>query len=121
MSGSAVAEFVIAAVLIALAVFVLNPMNFWMPDMIAKAAVVGIFVAFAVFAALVWRERPTDEREAVHQSAAGRVAYLAGTAVLALGVALQATAHAVDGWLVSALVVMVIAKIAARLWYAARR
>jgi heme A synthase len=113
-------EIIVAVVLITLAVLVLNPMDLWMPDMAGMAIAAGFFVVFAVFAALVWRERPQDEREAVHQMAAGRIAYIAGTGILTLGVAVQAAMHMIDGWLIGALVAMVVAKISARAWHETR-
>src|SRR3989344_6394728 len=109
-------EIAVAVVLFALAVFVLNPFDFWMPDMAAMAAAAGLFVVFVAFAALVWREKAGDEREAAHIAFAGRFGYLAGVFGLTAGVAAQAFRHAVDPWMVAALVLMVLAKLAARAW-----
>jgi hypothetical protein len=41
---------------------------------------------------------------------AGRIAFLAGSAILLLGIVVQTYFHALDPWLVAALAAMVIAK-----------
>jgi O-antigen/teichoic acid export membrane protein len=99
-----------------LAALVLNPMDFWMPDMATMTVAAGLFIAFVAFAALIWREHPADEREAAHASRAGRVGYIAGTAGLTVGLIAQILQHAVDPWMVITLVLMVFAKVASRVW-----
>ena len=113
-------ELAISFILIILAVLVLNPMDFWMPDMVAAAAAGGLFIIFIVFTAFVWRESSSDEREAAHVALAGRFGYLAGVFGLTVGVIAQTFKHAVDPWMVGALVLMVLAKLAARVWSSAR-
>ena len=45
-----------------------------------------------------------------------RNAFLAGAAVLTLGIVIQGYTHAVDPWLVIALIVMIVVKIGTRIW-----
>lgn len=75
-----------------------------------------ILVLFAVFASFILREKTLDERDDQHRTLAGRNAFLAGSATLILGIIAQGYAHAVDGWLVVALIVMVMTKIGTRIW-----
>ncbi len=109
-------EFVSALALIVLSVAVLNPTHAGMPDMTLMALQVGVLAVFCMLAVFVLRERAKDEREVSHRALAGRVAFLAGSAVLVLGIITEGMAHAVDPWLVLALVVMVITKMATRVY-----
>ena len=106
----------LALVLIALCVLVLNPFHFWMPTLLAMMLLIFTFAAFAAFAAFVIRERAEDERAILHRMYSGRFAFLAGSFVLTLGILFQALHHHVDAWLVGALAVMVFAKLLSRLY-----
>ena len=104
-------EILISFVLILLLVLVANPFDFWMPDMFAMAITLCLLIVFALFAAIMWRETPKDEREGFHIMFAGRIAYLAGAATVLLGIIYQSfVSHVIDPWLVLTLGVMVVAK-----------
>jgi len=113
MKKDTLIELVISLSFIVLLVLLLNPFNFWMPTSIQMLLIALVVIVFALFASFVWREKARDEREEYHKMTAGRIGYLAGIAILVLGVVVQAFAHALDPWLVSALGVMVITKIVA--------
>jgi len=102
--------------LILIAVLLLNPFDFWMPDMMVVGMLVLALVLFAVFASFILREKTTDERDAAHKTLAGRNAFLAGSAILILGIVVEGYTHTVDPWLVTGLIVMIIVKIATRIW-----
>ena len=106
----------VSLVLIALSVLLLNPFDFWMPDIMVMGVLALVLVLFGVFASFVLREKVFDERDSVHRSLAGRNAFLAGSAILMFGIILQGYAHAVDSWLVVALTVMIVVKIVTRIW-----
>jgi len=107
-------EIVAASIFIVLSVLLVNPADFWMPNMMTLLLLCIIVVAFAVFAGLIWREQGSDEREQYHTMIAGRIGYLTGLASIIVGIVVQTvTSHNVDPWLVIALGVMVVAKIAA--------
>ena len=93
-----------------------NPMHLWMPDMAHMAMLGGAVVIFGIFAAFVLRESAADEREGTHRMFAGRAAFLAGTASLLLGIVYESYYDTLDTWLVAVLVIMVVTKIAARLY-----
>ncbi len=83
----------------------------FMPGAVVMLAA-GIFVAlFALFAMLIWREQPRDEREAQLIMASDRLGFLAGSIVLSAGVVIQTLRHEDATLLVVALVVMIIAKL----------
>lgn len=109
-------ESLVSAVLVVLAIFLLNPLHLWMPGMTVVAIMGGVLVTFALFASFVLREDVHDEREGVHRMYAGRTAFLAGATVIMLGLAVQSWNDNVDPWLVVALVAMVLAKIGARIY-----
>lgn len=102
--------------LILIAVLLLNPFDFWMPDMMVVGMLVLTLVLFGIFASFILREKTVDERDAEHETLAGRNAFLAGSALLILGIVVEGYTHTVDPWLVVSLVVMIVAKIATRIW-----
>jgi ABC-type multidrug transport system fused ATPase/permease subunit len=109
-------ETVVTVALIAIAILLLNPFHFWMPDMMVMTMLAVILVLFAIFASFILREKAGDERDDQHKALAGRNAFLAGSATLILGIIVQGYAHAVDGWLVVGLIIMVMTKIGTRIW-----
>jgi uncharacterized membrane protein len=106
-------ELIISVAFVLLLILLLNPFNFWMPTSVQMMLIALVVIVFALFASFVWREKARDEREEYHKMTAGRIGYLAGIAILVLGVVVQAFSHTLDPWLVSALGVMVVTKIAA--------
>jgi hypothetical protein len=109
-------ETAVTIALIVIAVLLLNPFGFWMPDMMVMCMLATALVLFGIFASFILREKSVDEREAQHKSLAGRNAFLAGSGILMLGIVIQGYTHAVDPWLVVALIGMVIVKIITRTW-----
>jgi cell division protein FtsW (lipid II flippase) len=105
-----------ATVLFVAAVLLVNPFHIWMPEMVHMTMLAVLVAAVGALAVFVVRERATDERDDAHRAFAGRAAFLAGSAVLLLGIVMQTFAHTLDPWLVIALLAMVLAKVATRLW-----
>lgn len=102
--------------LVVLAILILNPFSFWMPDMMVVGMLIGSLVMFGLYASFVLREKAEDERDASHKSIAGRNAFLAGAAFLTLGILIQGYSHEVDPWLVITLITMIVTKILSRSW-----
>ncbi len=109
-------ETIITIALVLIAILLLNPFHFWMPDMMVMAMLVSALVLFGIFASFILREKSFDEREDQHKTLAGRNAFLAGSGVLMMGIVVQGYTHVVDPWLVVALIFMIIVKIATRIW-----
>src|SRR3990167_11474547 len=78
-----------AVVFCALAVLLINPTSFWMPTMAHTTVLTLAAVAFGALVIFVLREHARDERDEEHRSAAGHAAFLAGSAVLIIGIAVQ--------------------------------
>jgi len=111
MKNNLFQEVSISGILIILLVLFLNPFGFWMPTALLMMMVLGLVVVFAFFSSFVWRESHKDEREGLHKMMAGRIAFLAGAALLTLGIIVQSFNHDLDPWLVFILSGMVAAKI----------
>jgi H+/Cl- antiporter ClcA len=109
-------ETIVTLCLIGLAVLLLNPFHFWMPDMVVICILAIILGLFAFFASFVLRENNTDEREEKHRALAGRNAFLVGAGLLTLGIVVQGYTHTVDPWLVVTLIAMIVVKMATRVW-----
>ncbi len=109
-------EIIVTVGLIVIAVLLLNPFGFWMPDMMVICMLAIALGLFGIFASFILRETVVDERDSQHRRLAGRNAFLAGAGVLTLGIVAQGYSHTVDPWLVGALIVMVVVKIGSRVW-----
>ncbi len=109
-------EGIIALVLAVLLVFLVNPFDLFMPSMMQTLAVALAGLLFLLFAGFVWREQAEDEREELHRFLAARFAYLIGMGVLMLAVLIQSFAHMLDPWIIAALIGMLIAKVAGRMY-----
>jgi putative flippase GtrA len=116
MKNNLVSQIIVAAILVFLLIFLANPFHIWMPDMMVVSIVIAILIVFALFSSFVLREKVQDEREAIHRMLAGRVAFFTGSIILTLGILVQSFSHAVDIWLVAALVAMILAKIGTRIY-----
>ena len=102
---------IVSAVLIVLLILFLNPFGLWMPPVLLMMMVLGLVVVFSTFASFIWRENARDERESLHKMMAGRIAFLAGTASLVIGIIVQSFRHELDFWVVLTLGIMILAKI----------
>lgn len=109
-------EVLVSGVLVILLVLFLNPFGFWMPTTLLMMMVLALVVVFALFASFAWRENPEDEREDLHKMKAGRIAFLAGTALLALSIIVQSFNHNLDPWLVLVLSGMILVKVIALIY-----
>lgn len=109
-------EVIVTLALITIAVLLLNPFDFWMPDMMVICMLAIVLALFGVFSSFILREKSVDERDDQHKSLAGRNAFLAGSGIVVLGIVVQGYTHTVDPWLVLTLVVMIVAKLTTRYW-----
>ena len=75
-----------------------------------------VLVLFGVFASFILREKVFDERDNVHRTLSGRNSFLAGSAILMFAIVIEEYNEALDPWLVIVLIVMIITKIATRIW-----
>jgi len=104
-------ELTISIILIILLVLFLNPLDFLMPPPFLSMLVIFLIAIFGIFTAVIWKEKPRDEREGFHSMYAGRIAFLTGSTILVIGIVTQEVRHRTDPWLIYALTGMIIAKI----------
>ncbi len=116
MKNNFTRELIFAVALVVLAVLLLNPFHFWMPNIAVMCMLAIALALFGIFASFVLKEKVFDERDSVHRTLAGRNAFLSGATVIVLGIVFQGFKHSIDPWLVIALITMVIVKIASRIW-----
>lgn len=109
-------ETIVTVSLVVIAVLLLNPWHFWMPNMMVMWMLAAALVLFGIFASFILREEMFDERDDAHRALAGRNAFLAGSATLILGIVTQGYTESVDPWLVITLTVMIVTKIITRFW-----
>jgi len=121
MKNIFVGELVVGIILVVLLLLLINPFYMYMPNKVEMAVVVAAVAAFAVFGALVWREKVVDEREEAHRSLAGRFGFLAGSVVLTIGILVQSLSHNLDPWLAVGLGAMILGKLAGLVYGRRRR
>jgi len=109
-------ETISAIAILGIAILFLSPGHLTMPDSTQSMLIVALIVSFLAFSAYLFREKSSDEREAMHILTAGRISYLAGVGILILGIIIQALKHDIDPWLVVALCVMVFFKLLSRIY-----
>ncbi len=81
----------------------------------ASMILVGIAAAlFSLFAVLMWRENPRDEREAQAIMSADRLGFIAGAIALSICVVIQTIRWESSGLLIIVLIVMILAKLAGK-------
>src|SRR5579872_378397 len=112
MKNSFTGEVIISILLVVLLVFFLRPLPTSMPTSMHVVMAPLLIVLFVIFASVMWREIPGDEREQLHKFISARFAYVASVAILVVGVAVQSIQKVVDPWLVSALCIILLAKVA---------
>ncbi len=109
-------ETISAIAILGIAILFLNPGHLAMPDTMVSMLIVTLIISFLTFAAYLFREKSSDEREAIHILTAGRISYLVGVGTLILGVISQAIKHDIDPWIVIALCAMVLSKLLSRIY-----
>jgi hypothetical protein len=80
-------------------------------SMPAVLGVSGLLVVYTALMSLVGEGRSEDERATAHRYFASRMALLAGTAVLSIGIIVQLLNNHLDYWSLTALMVINITKI----------
>jgi len=109
-------QFIAALALVVIGAFLINPFHLWMPSMAHVAMLAAAVAVFGALAVFVLAEGQGDEREEAHKMLAGRAAFLAGGVALIIAILFEGSHGEPDPWLVFALMVMVLAKVGARLW-----
>ncbi len=111
MRKNFIGEIIISLILIGLLVCFINPLDLLMPQPLHPFMVPFLVVLFIIFAGLLWKEAPGDEREQLHKFIASRFAYFAVIATLIVGVVVQSFKAEVDPFLIIGICIALLAKI----------
>ena len=87
------------------------PETFVMPSSIQMLILSVSLALLATFLVLLWRENPSDEREADNQAVASRSAYIVGAIVLIFALLSQGLKHDIDPAIPIALLAMITTKV----------
>ena len=88
-----------------------DPVDFLMPTEVQTTILMIAVSVYGIFAGLVYKENPSDEREEHLLFRSSRAAFLSGTAVLIAGLVKGTLTHTLDPWLVWSLGTMVAVKV----------
>ncbi len=94
-----------------MAFLTIAPKTFVMPSSLQMLLLAVVLGLLAGFLALLWREQPTDEREAQNQATASRSAYIVGAVVLIVAMLIESLHHKLDPAIPIALLAMIATKI----------
>ena len=83
----------------------------FMPSSVVMVAIAVFIAAFGLFAILIWRESPKDEREAHILLGSDRLGFLAGAIVLSLALIGTSLRHESTDLLALSLTVMILGKL----------
>jgi O-antigen/teichoic acid export membrane protein len=110
-------EIILSVVFIVLLLFCIDPFHLWMPTAIETAALVGLALAGVVYAGLIFRQRPRDERESLHLMRSTQAGFLVGVVGLCGFIVYQmATGAPLSKGVVVILAIMVVVKLLTLLW-----
>jgi hypothetical protein len=110
LDNNSAKDIFLAILVILLLAFFLNPFHWILTRGIQTVIILLFAICFLLFIAFVWRENYADEREALHTKLAGRMAFLIGSCMLAIGAIIQSFEGKLDYWLLTTFGVMVLAK-----------
>lgn len=82
-----------------------------MPSSVVMLLIAVFVAAFGLFAVLIWRENPRDEREAHLLLSADRLGFLTGASVLSVALIVTSLRHESTNLLALALSSMILAKL----------
>lgn len=109
-------SFIILSLLAVVLFTLVDPFMYWMPSVVQMGALTFAAVLLVAWVAFVLREASGDEREVQLRAHAGRAAYLSGVGVLTVALLVQGLQHTIDPWIPLTLIVMIVAKLGARLY-----
>lgn len=109
-------ELIVSIILIGVLLIFLYPSALLMPETLQAMLMLVLITVFLAFLGLIWKEQAYDERDDFHRLHAGRFSFLAGATILVIGILIQNFNHDVDPWLVATLIIMILVKVAARVY-----
>ena len=109
-------EIVLSLIFLVLLGLKLDPFDLLMPTRVQMIIICLVVAAFGLYATVLFRRKPRDERESLHLYRASHFAYIGGTAILVIAITVQSFMGQTDPWLFGILAAMVIIKMATLIW-----
>ncbi|MGV9001349.1 MAG: hypothetical protein ACOH18_00110 [Candidatus Saccharimonadaceae bacterium] len=104
-------DLIVAAVILACLLLSSNVFSGFMPSAIVMFFIALFVAAFTLFAVLIWRENPRDEREAQILLSSDRLGFLIGAIILSVVLVYESLNHQSTTLIALALSGMVLGKI----------
>lgn len=105
-----------ATLLIVILIAFINPTGLLMPESASMMMLVLFALSYFLYISIFWKEQSQDERDQAHALKAGRLSFLLGSLMLIIGISIQGLKHEIDVWLIVTLVLMILTKIAVRMY-----
>ena len=110
-------QYILPILLTILFIFLLNPMDIYVKYMDSAAYFITVLVVLILLLITVWRKKPTDEREILHEANASHVSYFTGQIILLIAILSEKMAMGhINPWLVAVFLGMTIAELVVRKW-----
>lgn len=110
-------EYILPILLTILFIFLLNPMGIYIKYMDTAAYFVTVIVVLILLLITVWRKKPTDEREMLHESTASHASYFTGQIILLVAIFSEKMVMGhINVWLVAVFLGMTLAELIFRKW-----
>ncbi len=116
MKNNFIGESILALGTVIALLLLINPGNWWMPDMFVMTITCVAAILLFLFVSFIFRESVHDEREELHRYIAARLGYLGGVTVLMIMIVWQEFTHVDDERLMYVLGVMLLMKVAGSIY-----
>src|SRR4051812_44938859 len=98
MKKTIFAEATLLAILSMLLLLLVNPLHLMMKIMLSMGVIAAFVILYLIKFFIIWREKPQDERDLEHRFKSSWASYSTVSALLFVGVIVEAFQGAVDTW-----------------------
>jgi hypothetical protein len=110
-------EYILPILLTILFIFLLNPMGVYMKYMDTAIYFVTVIIVLILLLITVWRKKPSDEREIIHEANASHASYFIGQIILLIAIfSEKMVMNHINPWLVAVFLGMTLAELVVRKW-----
>jgi len=110
-------EYILPTLLTILFIFLLNPMGVYMKYMDTAVYFITIIIVLILLLITVWKKKPSDEREKIHEDHASHASYFIGQIILLIAIFSEKMVMGhINVWLVAVFLGMTITELVVRKW-----
>lgn len=108
-------EYTLPILLTILFIFLLNPMGVYMRYMDTAMYFIAVIVVLILLLITVWRKKPGDEREMIHEARASHYAYFTGQIIILIAISIEKIfiGH-INTWLIAVFLGMTLTELIVR-------